>query len=294
MKPLVSIITVNYNGLEHTLDLIKALEQNEYPNFELWVVDNNSQESVDVIKGIHDWVHLVRSNENLGFAGGNNLAIRKAKGKYIYLLNNDTIPEPDCIAPLVELMESSRKIGIVASKLRYTHHPNILQFAGSTEMHPIFIRSHSIGYGERDEGQYDETKPTALAHGAAMMVSAEAIQTVGLMPELYFLYYEEVDWCEMMKRAGYEIYFEPRSLVFHKESMTNVKNSPLQIYYKTRNRILFARRNQNFFQKMISMPYLMGVAGSAHLLKWLLKGRIDLAKAHSKALIWHFSHEAKS
>jgi GT2 family glycosyltransferase len=294
MKPLVSIVTVNYNGLEHTLDLIKALSQNDYPNFELWVVDNASQESVDALEGVYDWVHLIRSEENLGFAGGNNLAIRKAKGKYIYLLNNDTIPEPDCITPLVDLMEAQTEIGIVASKLRYTHHPEILQFAGSTPMHPIFIRSHSIGFREKDEGQYDQTRPTALAHGAAMMVSAKAIQAAGYMPELYFLYYEEVDWCEMIKRAGFEIYFEPRSLVFHKESMTNVKNSPLQIYYKTRNRILFARRNQGFSQKLISMPYLFGVAGGIHLVKWLLKGRVDLVKAHLRALLWHVNHGSKS
>jgi GT2 family glycosyltransferase len=111
-------------------------------------------------------------------------------------------------------------------RFEWGNHP--IQFAGYTPLSSITIRNRAIGCGEEDKGQYDTPHPTPYAHGAAMMVKREAIEKVGLMPECYFLYYEELDWSMMMTRAGYDIWYEPACTIFHKESQSTGQNSPLR------------------------------------------------------------------
>src|SRR5690606_12838268 len=144
--------------------------------------------------------------ENLGFAGGNNLAIRQCKGELIMLLNNDTLPEPNFLEPLPKVFHDHPKAGIVSSKLEYFDHPGVLQFAGSKGMNPYTGRSFSIGCKEQDQPEFMKTCPSALAHGAAMTIRRSALEQVGLIWEGYFLYYEEVDFCERCKAAGFEIW----------------------------------------------------------------------------------------
>src|SRR5690606_19709409 len=108
-----------------------------------------------------------------------------------------------------------------------------------------------IGWMEKDHGQHDQLRKTDLAHGAAMMVPRSVIDQVGMMPEFFFLYYEEVDCCETIKRAGYDIYFVPGSRIYHKESRSIGKTSTLESYYMTRNRLLFMRRNTTGTRKLI-------------------------------------------
>ena len=117
---------------------------------------------------------------------------------------------------------------MVCPKIRFAWDNNPIQFAGYTPLSRITMRNRSIGFGEEDHGQYDAAHPTPYAHGAAMMVKREAIEKAGLMPECYFLYYEELDWSMMMRRAGYEIWYEPSTTIYHKESQTTGQQSPLR------------------------------------------------------------------
>lgn len=286
----MSIITVNYNGLADTLELLKSLEDSHCDCLEVIVVDNASKaDPTAQIQQKFPDVQVIRSEENLGFAGGNNLGLTAAKGKYLMLLNNDTLVDKDFAAGILQAFETRPKAGIVASKIQFTHSPNVLQFAGSTPVNPYTITSFAIGYGERDSGQYDAAVESPLAHGAAMTVSREALEKAGQMTEDYFLYYEEVDWCYRIRQAGYEIWFEPSSLVFHKESMSTGKSSPLKEYYKTRNRILFARRNLTGVQLLACLAYLFLVANPIHLVRKVLKGNRRLANAQLKGILWHLS-----
>jgi GT2 family glycosyltransferase len=149
------------------------------------------------------------------------------------------------------------------------------------------MRNHAIGCGESDYGQYDTTHPTPYAHGAAMMVSRAAIEKAGPMPTCFFLYYEELDWSMMIRRAGFDIWYEPASVIYHKESQTTGQASPLRTYYITRNRLLLVRRNSSLPWRYLSYLYLIFVAGSKNIFKSLLDRRPDLAKATLKG-IWHF------
>jgi len=287
--PLVSIITINFNLLDVTCDLLDSLRKITYPNYEVIVVDNASKENpTEILKEKYTEVITIRSEENLGFAGGNNLGIRSAKGKYLMMLNNDTVVEPDFLEPLVETMESNPRIGMVASKVRFYHHPEIIQYAGSEPMTRFTATSNFFGTNHKDVGQYDELKPTPFASGAAMMTSRKVCEKVGLMANFFFLYYEELDWQERIRKAGYLIYYVPKSLVFHKESMSVGRESPLQAYWKTRNRLLLIRRNFNTFDVFISFVYLTFISTPYRIIKYLLQLRFKSIKVHLIALGWHY------
>jgi len=279
----LSIITVNYNGLDETCALIDTITFND--TMEVIVVDNGSTvDEAAAISQRYPQVRVIRSEKNLGFAGGNNLGLKAARGEYLYLINNDTVFHDFQVQPLIERFRSSSKIGMVCPKIRFAWDDNPIQFAGYTPLTAMTLRNRSIGYGEADHGQYDVAHTTPYAHGAAMMVSRKAMEQVGLMPECYFLYYEELDWSLMFSRAGYEIWYEPACTIFHKESQSTGVNSPLKTYYITRNRLLFANRNSQGLQRWLSYVYLMVVVGVRDLVVHLFKGRVDLFKATLRGL----------
>ena len=252
---------------------------------EVIVVDNAStQDEANIIAEQYPHVKVIRSPRNLGFAGGNNLGIKEAKGKYILLINNDTYFTEYNIDPLIERLESSDKIGIVCPKLRFAWGNNPLQFAGYTPLSPITVRNQAIGFGEDDHGQYDIATPTPYAHGAAMLIKREAINEVGLMPECFFLYYEELDWSMMFTRAGYEIWYDPACTVYHKESQTTGQNSPLRTYYITRNRLLLVKRNYIGINKYLSYIYLIGIVGLRDIIKYSFCRKSKLKKAVLKGI----------
>ena len=274
----LSIITVNFNGLDETCALIGTITFSD--DMEVIVVDNGSTvDEAAAISRRFPQVRAIRSEKNLGFAGGNNLGLKVARGQYLYLINNDTVFHEFQVQPLIDRLQSSPQIGMVCPKIRFAWDDCPIQFAGYTPLTAITHRNRSIGYGEADHGQYDVAHLTPYAHGAAMMVSRRALDQVGLMPECYFLYYEELDWSLMFTRAGYEIWYEPACTIYHKESRTTGTDSPLKTYYITRNRLLFANRNSQGLQRWLSYVYLMAVVGARDLAVHLFRGRIDLVKA---------------
>ena len=282
----VSIITINYNGLEDTCALIESIPFNE--NMEVIVVDNASKDQeADTIVQRYPQIKIIQSKQNLGFAGGNNLGIQAAQGKYLFLINNDTVFKEFNIQALIHRMESSPNIGIVCPKIRFAWDNNPIQFAGYSKLSTITVRNYAIGFNEEDQGQYDIAHSTPYAHGAAMFIRRDAIKKVGLMPECYFLYYEELDWSMMFARAGYQLWYEPKCTIYHKESQATGQNSPLRTYYLTRNRLLLIRRNTREFNKTLAYIYLIGIVAPRDILKYTFIGRFDLLKATLQAL-WHF------
>jgi GT2 family glycosyltransferase len=277
----ISIITINYNGLKDTCELIETLPI-EDDSIEVIVVDNASvQDEASIIEQRYSQVIVIRSPKNLGFAGGNNLGIQASHGKYLFFINNDTLlrHQTSDIRHLIHRLESSSKIGIVCPKIRFAWGNNPIQFTGYTPLSKITIRNQAIGFGEDDHGQYNTAHRTPYAHGAAMLIKREAIEKVGLMPECYFLYYEELDWSMMFTRAGYEIWYEPACTIYHKESQSTGQNSPLRTYYITRNRLLLVKRNWHGLYKWLAYIYLTCVVATKDLLKFAIQGKWSLSKA---------------
>ena len=279
----LSIISVNYNGIKDTCELIDSITFTD--DMEVIVVDNGSiEDEVALILQRYPQVKTIRSNKNLGFAGGNNLGIKAANGKYLFLINNDTIFKDYNVQSLIDRLESSPTIGMVCPKIRFARGNNPVQFAGYTLLSKMTVRNQAIGYGEKDEGQYDTPHPTPYAHGAAMLIKREAIEKVGLMPECYFLYYEELDWSMMFTRAGYEIWYDPACTIYHKESQSTGQDSPLRTYYITRNRLLLVKRNWHGLTKFLSYIYILGIVAARDILKNMIKGNKNHVKAIYQAL----------
>lgn len=279
MSTILSIITVNYNGLADTCEMIDSLPP--YEGMEVIVVDNGSiVNEAEVISARYPHVKAIRSEQNLGFAGGNNIGIKAATGQYLFFINNDTVVRDNWhIDQLIHRLESSEKIGMVCPKIRFAWGSSPIQFAGYIPLSAITMRNHAIGFGEEDNGQCDTPHLSPYAHGAAMMAKREAIDKVGLMPECFFLYYEELDWSMMFTRAGYDIWYDPCCTIYHKESKSTGQASPLKTFYTTRNRLLFVKRNMSGMRKCLSYLYLMGIVAPKDMLLYTMKGRFDLTKA---------------
>ena len=263
--------------------MIESIPFNE--NMEVIVIDNAStQDEASIIQKQFPQVKVIRSEKNLGFAGGNNLGIKESKGDYIFLINNDTIFKDFDVYSLINRFKTSPNIGIVCPKIRFAWANTPIQYAGYTPLSKITIRNQAIGFGEIDNGQYDTALPTPYAHGAAMLIKREAMEKVGLMPEEYFLYYEEIDWSLMFTKADYEIWYDPTCTIYHKESQSTGQNSPLRTYYITRNRLLLVKRNWHGIYKYLAYCYLTCFVAPRDIIKYTLTGRFDLSKAVCKGL----------
>ncbi|MCV9385028.1 glycosyltransferase family 2 protein [Reichenbachiella ulvae] len=289
-QPLVSLITINYNTEDYTLELLASLQESEYENWELIIVDNSSRvDPTDKLNSLGNKVNYYRSEQNLGFAGGNNKGVELANGEYYFFVNNDTEVTPTLIGDLIEKFQSNPHIGLLSPKIVY-HNTNIIQYAGYTELTQLTLRNEAVGNKREDNGEFESFIPTPYAHGAAMMTSREVVNNVGLMPELFFLYYEEVDWSQSIKEAGYEIWVDQAAKIYHKESMSIGKGNPLKTYYLTRNRILFCRRHRDFFQNFLFFSYSWLFVLPLKSLQYLIKRDQKQLKAFVNAYYWHLKN----
>jgi len=289
--PLISIVTLNWNTTSLTCDFLRSInEKNGYPYIEVIVVDNASTDDPSLsFESIFPGVRVIRNDKNLGFAGGNNSGIRVAKGDYCFIVNNDTEFTPGLLEGLLEIFEKYPDAGIACPKFHYFFRKGTLEYAGYRSVNIFTGRNGMIGCGEEDSGQYDEIKVTHYAHGGAMLVSRKVIEEVGLLYEPFFLYYEELDWSEQVKRKGYQIYYQPASLIYHKESMTTGKSSPLKTFYLTRNRIWFMRRNVAWPGFLVFTAYFMCFTIPKNTFTFLRKGQRAHLRSFWKGILWQFN-----
>lgn len=246
--PQVSIVVLNWNGLENTLECIESLSKINYPNYEIIVVDNGSSDgSAQTLKDRRYKITLLENAENLGFSAGNNVGILYALehgADYIFLINNDTIVDQDIVRTLVDVGEKDTRIGMIGPKIYDFYEPDKIWFAGA------FIdwktgESPHLGKGKMDEGQYTDVVEVERLTGCAMLIKREVFEKIGLLDPSYFLYFEDVDFCVRAKKANYKIVCAQHAKVWHKESMsTKAKSgSPLHTYYHNRNRLLFLKKH---------------------------------------------------
>lgn len=276
---MVSIITINYNGWQDTCELIASLKQFEDYPYEVIVVDNASRgDDADRIHMAYPDIILVRSNTNLGFAGGNNLGYKYSSGKFLFFLNNDMVVKSPILRSLVQRL-SDADIGGVSPCIRYYYKPDLLQYYGYRDMTRITLKHKTLLYDPSRPDDFLYPELTEVLHGGAMMVSRAVIEQVGQMTESYFLFYEEFDWSCRMREAGYKLFYEPASVVYHKESASIPPATPIREYYLSRSRIIYAKRNCKGWHSWVSQAYLLFIAFPRKILGYLLSKRFDLCKA---------------
>lgn len=280
-KPEIHIILVNWNGWRDTLECIASLEALDYPNARIVVVDNGStNDSVRELRRRSPDHTLLLSERNRGFAGGTNLGIRHAMEEgadYLWILNNDTVVEPEALDALLERMERDPETGVCGSRLLYLDQPEVLQALGGGTYNRWLGVTRYLGEGGPARMQVDPDEieeQLSYISGASMLVSRRFIEEVGLMNEEYFLYYEELDW---MERAGdrFAIGFAPGSVVYHKEgasikanTLQRNRKSKLADYYQLRNRLLFTRNYHPWMLPTVCLGMLAALLNRAWRKQW--------------------------
>jgi len=238
MKPLVSIIIVNWNGMEYIKQCIDSILKQSYTNYEIIFVDNASSDgSIEFVEKTFPKIKIIKNKENLGFAQGNNIGISKSKGAFIALFNPDAVADEEWIEILVSALESSDKIGGVTGKMFYlgNQYGKNSVFCSWSKLNPFSANPYNF---HNDE----PTSKVDYLAGGAMMIKSEVIKKIGLLDPEYFLYFDETDWCARMIKAGYDLVYIPTALVWHAIS-ASISESNKKIYFMERSRIRFAIKN---------------------------------------------------
>jgi GT2 family glycosyltransferase len=283
--PKAYIVLVNWNGWTDTLACLESLDRLTYPGATVLVVDNGStDDSVARIAAARPDVRLIETGANLGFAGGNNVAVRTALDEgaaYVWLLNNDTVVEPDALTALIDAMEADPNAGGAGSKITYFDRPDVLWYAGGD--FGADGLAHHRGLDETDTGVYDTPGETGLITGCSLLLRASVLQQVGLMREEYFLYWEETDLDWRIHAAGHRLLYVPGSVVRHKVAGSLGEGwGVAQTEYLARNMLHFYRLNRPDRLAPVAARLLwVGV-------KHVLRGRWALARATFSG-VWLFA-----
>ncbi|RMH01849.1 MAG: glycosyltransferase family 2 protein [Chloroflexi bacterium] len=225
----VAVVVLNWNGRFLLPDCLNALKKQDYPDYQIIVVDNAStDDSVTYLQAYHPDVTLIQSEQNLGYAGGNNIALRHLDTDIAILLNPDVIVDPDWLREITAVFRTDPQIGIVGCKLYYPGR-ELVQHAGGKITWPLALPGH-LGGKQPDTGQYDILQDVDYVIGAAIAIRRNVLQTVGLLDDAFFLFYEDVDWCFRARGAGYRVVYAPRATAVHIESVTTRPKSPAYRY----------------------------------------------------------------
>ncbi|MBS1948952.1 MAG: glycosyltransferase family 2 protein [Bacteroidetes bacterium] len=288
-KPLISIITLNYNQEKVTCEFLESTRKLGYPNYEILVCDMASQVNPAPLIEAGNYPHtkILMNPKNLGFAAGNNWGMRMAKGDFFFIVNNDTEVTEDLLDKLLLPFFENPDIGVTCPKICYFEQPNIIQYAGFDKMNLFTGRVSGIGNGEKDLGQHNSSGPTYAAHGCAMLVKREVAEKTGMFPEKFFLYYEEWDWSARILKAGFKIWYTADAVIYHKESMSVGKDNPMKVYYHTRNRILYIRRNSHFFQLAVFSVFFTFFSAPKAMVAYISKKQFKQLRFFIKGALWN-------
>lgn len=289
-KPLVSIIIVNFNGNKFLQPCLRSLTMQDYNNIEIILVDNGSTDgSVQYISKTFPYIKLIRLQKNIGFAGANNIGFKKATGKYVLLLNNDTKVRADFLSRLIEVFERDSTIGAAQSKLLVMDNPVLLDSVGAYLTPTGFL--YHYGYAKKDGVFYDKEIPTYSAKGASMMVRMSALKKVLVKGNMfdpdYFAYFEETDLCHRIWLSGYKILYVPSSIVLHKMGATSsqMNNSFVQ-FHSFKNRINSYIKNLGGLSLTIILPLHLSIC-LLYAIVCVFSNNRSVAKSIVKAIVWN-------
>ncbi|MDD3460609.1 MAG: glycosyltransferase family 2 protein [Candidatus Pacebacteria bacterium] len=286
---LVSIIIVNWNGKKHLSYCLPSLKKINYPNVEIIIVDNGStDQSVEYIKNNFPSAKIILNKTNMGFAEGNNIGFKKAKGKYVLFLNNDTIVTPNFLKKLVNAIEENNKIAVVQPKIILSPSKK-LQAGGDFLTDNGFL--YHYGFGKNpDDPKYNRKIEIFSACGACMLVRSSVIKKIGLFDPDFFCYFEESDFCWRVCLAGYKLLYVPESIIYHKGSSTSRKlGSKFTQYHSFKNRICSLIKNLEK-QNLVKTLFLHLLFCFLSFVTLVTTGKFPEASSICKAWYWNFSH----
>jgi len=275
--PLVSIVILNWNGKKLLQKFLPFVLESTYVNKRIIIVDNAStDDSIAFLKVQFPMVEILINVSNEGFAKGYNTALKLVQSDYYILLNNDVEVTPGWIEPVIALMESDVTIAACQPKIMCYKNRNYFEFAGACggwmdNLGYPFARGRVFDVLEKDYGQYDTAEPCFWASGAALFVKATCYHAVGGLDEFFFAHQEEIDFCWRLQLAGYKVYVQPASVVYHIGGGTLAKENSLKTFLNFRNNLVMLVKNMPVTKAVFTIAGRMILDGIAAF-KSLLSG----------------------
>lgn len=302
VKPVISVIIVTYNALDHLRNYLPSVVESAHDSFEIIIADNASSDgSVDWIREHCPSCQIVSFTRNFGYCGGNNRAADHANGDLLLFLNNDVKVEPGWLQPLAKLFDDP-ETAVAQPKIRSLQDPHLFEYAGAAggyldNMGYPFCRGRVFDTIEEDHGQYDDSPPLFWASGAAFAVRKDLFQEMGGFDERFEFHMEEIDFCWRCLNQGYNIRFAPDSIVYHLGGGSLPMNSSRKTFFNFRNNLQMLWKNassewlrRRFFIRLL----LDGLAGLYALLKGHPTDTWAIFRAHLHFyLLWPRVHKRR-
>ena len=301
--PSVAIVILNWNGRNFLERFLPYVMVSVYTNKRVIVADNAStDDSVSFLQQYYPQVELIQNSSNEGFAKGYNTALKQVQSDYYILLNSDVEVTPNWIGPVIELMESDATIAACQPKLLSFNNKKQFEYAGASggwldRFGYPFMRGRIFEVCEEDNGQYDNAQQCFWASGAALFVRSAVYHEMGGLDEYFFAHQEEIDLCWRMQQAGYKIFVQPASVVFHVGGGTLPKGNNRKTFLNFRNNIIMLAKNLSLGAALWKIPFRMGLDGLSAL-RGLMAGDsgyfVAVIKAHFHFIGWVLFHRKRS
>jgi GT2 family glycosyltransferase len=297
-QPLVAIVILNWNGRKYLEQFLPSVSASTYPSAKIIVADNASaDDSVTFLQKHYPEVGIIRLPQNYGFARGYNEALKQVNADYYVLLNSDVEVTPGWIEPVIALMQANPSIAVCQPKLLAWHQKDHFEYAGAAggwldRYGYPFARGRVFDHCEQDKGQYNDAVPVFWASGAAMFVTAAVYHKVGGLDEFFFAHQEEIDFCWRVQLAGYSIYVQPESVVYHVGGGTLPKGNARKVFLNFRNNLIMLVKNLPLQKSLLIVPFRLSL-DAVFAWKSLFTGDgtsfMAVIKAHIAFVKWIFS-----
>ncbi len=302
-EPSVAIAILNWNGKHFLEALLPALQHLTYPNYSVYIIDNNSSDqSVSFVNANFPSVHIISLDDNYGFATGYNKGLRGIKEEYYLMMNSDVEVQSGFIEPLVEIMERDDKTAVVQPKILSLQNKHLFEHAGAAGgMIDIlgypFCRGRIFDTVEEDTGQYNDTTQIFWATGTCCLIRKKIYWQTGGMYGYYFMHMEEIDFCWRLHSNGYKVMYCPQSVIYHLGGGSLSYSSPRKTYLNFRNNIMMCWRNSPWYVNAWLLPLRMTMDAAAAIRFLLAKqtgNSVAAGKAYLHFFTWLFSFEKDS
>jgi GT2 family glycosyltransferase len=293
--PSVAVVILNWNGKHFLEKFLPSIMASTYENFQIVVADNASgDDSISFLKVNYPNIKLIINDKNEGFAKGYNTALKQVTADYYVLLNSDVEVSPGWIGPIISLMQADENIAACQPKILSYEHQNQFEYAGASggfidSLGYPFNRGRIFETCENDEGQYNNSTQVFWATGAAMFVRSKLFHELNGFDDYFFAHQEEIDLCWRMQRAGYKIYVEPSSVVYHVGGGTLPMGNRKKVFLNFRNNLVMMTKNLPFTEAIWKIPYrifLDAIAAYKFLFAGSLSMYLSIASAHFHFAGW--------
>ena len=291
MNKRISVIISNYNGEKWLQGCLDSLYIQTYKNFEIILVDNDSEDdSCELVKKNYPEVIVIQNKEDLGFSGGNNVGLKRAKGEYILLLSNDTVADKNYLRNFIKAFDEIPNLGVAQSKIVLMSNPDKLDSCGAFWTDSTFLYHYGVGK-DQSLPRYNKSFPVFSVKGASMLIKKDLVDKIGLFDDDFWCYYEETDFCHRVWLAGYECWYYPKALIHHAVGGTTTtffKSDYIQ-FHSNKNKIRSFLKNFELINLLYILPVFLSLLVFLSFI-WLLQRKPGYFFSVYKSIFCNITH----